>query len=460
MKVAENKSLIIPVEIKARELNAKLLLAVKALKKGYEVYLGRSGEITMLSKYLRPSIFIEKDIASVRKSQFKSLKDVGHKIVAWDEEGVVEVNYDWYTRIRINEACLEQVEKFFSWGKFQTAAIENKYPNQKEKLITSGNPRIDILSSSFDPLLSSTSNKLKAKYGDYILINTNFGGANIFNNDSEEFIGLIAKRLNLSKDESEFFRGFILYSAELLEYFKDLIPKLAKEFPNVQFILRPHPSENHDYWKEYLKDFDNVHVIFEGTAVEAIKAANLLIHNGCTTGVEAAIMRCPTIAYTPIHSKKFDLYLPNNVSVKALSVADVIDKIKLLKKDAKKFTAIQESNLLELSDHIASLDKMNSCEVILNELDKIFIENKKKPFSRNMIFFRIRAFIIGIYNSLHELKSFIGNRKKFHLRPHLYREGDINEIRKIISDLRKIDETIPPLKVTKVFRFCYKIEVL
>ena len=80
------------------------------------------------------------------------------------------------------------------------------------------------------------------------------------------------------------------------------------------FILRPHPGENHQTWIDAAQGAKNVHVSHEGSVIPWIIASEALIHNGCTTGLEAYILDGQPIAYQPVVSESYDLYLPNALS--------------------------------------------------------------------------------------------------------------------------------------------------
>jgi hypothetical protein len=52
-------------------------------------------------------------------------------------------------------------------------------------------------------------------------------------------------------------------------------------------------------------------------------ASKVLLHNGCTTAVEAAALGVPTVTYQPVQAPSFDYNLPNSVSRQALTEEDV-----------------------------------------------------------------------------------------------------------------------------------------
>ena len=76
------RRLLLPVEVKARELRAKVLLAVHAAAAGWRVYVGKSGAVQTLAKYVPPSVYIDKNILPARADFFDRVKARGHVLLA------------------------------------------------------------------------------------------------------------------------------------------------------------------------------------------------------------------------------------------------------------------------------------------------------------------------------------------------------------------------------------------
>lgn len=453
-----DRLLILPVEIKARELTAKLFLGALAVSRGYSVVIGRGGEIASFSRYLRPGIFLEKDVAVGRRAQFQALASRGHAVVAWDDEGVVETNYDWYVKYRIDPVNLRRIHAFFSWGAEQANVVRRHFPEAASKIVETGNPRIDLLRSNFRLLWDNEAESYKQQFGDYILINTNFGGVNIFNKQPENFVKLITERLSLNAEEAATFQATLDFSGLLFERFKEAIPVIAKFFPDTQIVIRPHPSEHHDTWRKISEDLPNVHVIFVGTAVGWIAGAKVLVHNGCTTGLEGVIMDgVPVIAYRPHLSEKYDLELPNGVSIQAFTLTELTEKLQELfsTQNIRNEKASESQNMLDA--HIASLKGSLASDKVLDCIDEIKPSPGLRHLSQYPIIYRLKRIYIRIfffvYNLLNHLKY--GNRDAF--RPHLFREESLDQMKNLLKLLAKADPRIEGVMIERIFPFCYRL---
>jgi hypothetical protein len=124
--------------------------------------------------------------------------------------------------------------------------------------------------------------------------------------------------------EPEFARGLAEHKTELFGYFRTLVPAIAAAFPEHSIIVRPHPSEDHVAWKEAATGHANVRVISEKSVIPWLIASSVLIHNGCTTAVEAAVLGRPAIAFRPVSHKGFDFEFPDSLSEEAYCVEELI----------------------------------------------------------------------------------------------------------------------------------------
>ena len=96
-----------------------------------------------------------------------------------------------------------------------------------------------------------------------------------------------------------------------------MIPALAKAFPGYTIVVRPHPTENPEIYHDIASDCERVKVTNEGNVVPWLLATRALVHNSCTTGVEAYMMRIPAITYRASIDETYDLgfyRLPNLIS--------------------------------------------------------------------------------------------------------------------------------------------------
>jgi surface carbohydrate biosynthesis protein len=318
--------LLLPIETKARELDAKVYLACAAAEAGFRVLIGDQNALLRRLAILPRGIYFDKSVARPKVKPFRRLHRLGYRIVAGCEEGLVYLR-EAYLNERIAPDALGMVDGFFAWGGHQHTDVRAMLPHLDQKIHETGNPRFDLLRPDLRELYRPEAERLRARFGDFILVNTNFGRFNHFFG-KEKVLDIIRKRGSIRTAEDEiFFRNWIQFLGTVFRSFADMLPMLAEAFPERTIILRPHPSENHETWRRLASDLPNVQVISEGAAIPWLLSAAAVIHNSCTTGLEAALLDRPVFAYRSVRSEIYDSFLPNRVSVNAESVEQLIASI-------------------------------------------------------------------------------------------------------------------------------------
>ncbi len=114
-----------------------------------------------------------------------------------------------------------------------------------------------------------------------------------------------------------------------------MIPILEQAYPEHTIVVRPHPTENQEVYNDIAKNCQRVKVTNEGNVVPWLMATDVVIHNGCTTGVEAYMMGVPAISYRAKINEKYDLgfyRLPNLISHQCFDVDQLQETLtKILK---------------------------------------------------------------------------------------------------------------------------------
>ena len=105
------------------------------------------------------------------------------------------------------------------------------------------------------------------------------------------------------------------YDTKIYADFIRLINLLSIKFPHVNIVVRPHPSEDMQTYINIFSGIKNVHVIHSGSVVPWLLACKVLIHNGCTTAVEAHFLNTKIITYKPTENTESNFFLPNLLGV-------------------------------------------------------------------------------------------------------------------------------------------------
>ena len=327
----KNTILLIPVEHQVRELDAKLLLACVAAQRGFTSIIGPRREMHFHIPRFPRSIYLSKGVSTGSTSVFKTLRKLGHQVAAWDEEALVHLPPKLYFKRRLSPVAMQCVTGLFAWGE-ENAELWRRYPDMPAETAVhvTGNPRGDLLRPDVRTYYTSEVEQLRRIYGDFILINTNFAAVNAYYSDlnlithkpysaDTPTIGRRARRWGVSP---EYAQAFSSHKQAIFEDFQRLIPALEKEFPQHSIVVRPHPVENPQIYHQIAAGCQRVRVTNEGNVVPWLMAAKALLHNGCTTGVEAYLLDLPAITYRASANQEYDQafhHLPNLLSHQCFS---------------------------------------------------------------------------------------------------------------------------------------------
>ncbi|MGF1525589.1 MAG: surface carbohydrate biosynthesis protein [Candidatus Competibacterales bacterium] len=312
--------LIIPVEIKNREFDAKLLLALAAGRRGFRVVVGERYAVEHLAARLPQSLYLGKDITQPVAALYRRLRAYGHRVVALDEEALVYYTDQVYRQRRFHADTCRQADLLFAWG-LDNSELWRRMPDfPATPIATTGNPRFDLFREAFRPLYGPAVAELRQRFGDFWLINSNFGHVNSFRADNVKMPDPDLVLKGEVAAPRSYDAGLARHRRALYQRFRDMVRHIAQTFPHRTLVLRPHPSEDVASWRQWLADCPNVHILYQGIVAPWLLASQLLIHNGCTTALEAHCLGIPALAYCPDRDSPFELKLPNRLSVGAPSL--------------------------------------------------------------------------------------------------------------------------------------------
>lgn len=354
-------TLYIPVESQARELASRTAVALCALECGFsDVVIGRDVEI--FNSLNEAGIVLLKSAASFESDIVDKLIQRGHVVYSLDEEGILPPLNDASINFRFSEKLLDKLSGVFVNGELELASFPD-WVRKSSKLIVTGNPRFDFYAPNKRSFYKDNSQKIKGLTGgkNIILLVSRFGDVNLSNNIN--YFKLLEDNGFINSNETrKFHTGFYEHSKKIFNKFIELPDRLAKEFPESMVVVRPHPSECHDIWSS-LDTPSNVLISSEFDIASWLSCSVVMIHNGCTTSIEAAAMEVPVISYVPESSAEFDLVHANELGELAISLEDVINLIRDIGSQS-----LTSEKLAKLNEIIKYSPSHNASEQIAKEL--------------------------------------------------------------------------------------------
>jgi surface carbohydrate biosynthesis protein len=388
------QTIILPIEIKKREFDSRLLLAYHLCKAGYTVIIGDRSGCARESKYLHNCVYIAKSLAHNQKELFLNYKRNGGKIlVLYEEGGYVGRQNNVKNEIFSSypQEMLPYVDQILVYGEsFKRTLVNHLKESGFKNVSVCGNGRFDLHKKKYKPYYKEEIDSLNDAHGQYILFNGNFVAGNHYLGQ-DYFRDEIQNNLEMTDDmKQQFFQRMTEVRNNLIAFI-ELIKDIASVFTSKTIIVRPHPGEKLELYTSSLQSSPNVIITNEGMAAAWIIGSEVLIHQDCTTAIEAIFAEKPVISYIPFEdrSQLFDLSI--NISSIATNPSEVIEKLDAFLA-GQQYDLDMETNLM-LNNEIVNRTK-ETPDILVDLVNKLTIDLVNNPQPR---YFSVFKFIKKIF---------------------------------------------------------------
>jgi hypothetical protein len=202
-----------------------------------------------------------------------------------------------------------------------------------------------------------------------------------------------------------------------------------------------------------------VHVTNAGNVVPWLMAARALIHNGCTTGVEAHVMGVPAISFRPCVNDVYDdgfYQLPNRLSHQSFDLASLQSTLNSIL-EGKTDAANGDERRALTQHHLAGMEGPFACEKIVDVLAQVVVDLKRRPRppARN----RLEGWYRTTKRRIRQrIKSYLpGSTKSRAFERHRYPETAQEEIETRLRRFQNILGHTVPLRVERIFGRLFRI---
>ena len=407
------------VDSPRRDLEWRLYLASKLAKRGISSIVGPARTIRFMQQFSKDCYYVGRLNSNTARSKgdkeyFKRFeKNNTALFYIHDEGGFFQSRlYKLSTRRVYPEEYFSNkaFKKVFFWGNAQAKYFDGH--EHSDKFVISGCPRFDLSRSKFSILDKRIIKEYQDKHGDYVLICTRFGAVNKVYDDPP-FLGQRSYDIRVEGGEldeysnEEVIMNLFNYWKKISQEFSQYMPVIAKLVmynPNIKFVVRPHPAERKSFYDDAFSLFSNVTVSKDGDVRSLIRAAKLVIHSECSTGLEALLSEKKSINYKP---KGVDA---NGFSVAGLSKLEPIvtdfeelnTKLHELLKDEYR----PDFSYDEIKHYLQNTpDNKEASDVIVDTVDEysknISAESKIDMFSVYISYYkyRIKTYLRGVKRS-------------------------------------------------------------
>jgi surface carbohydrate biosynthesis protein len=372
-----NKIVYLPIEIKNREFYSKTILAAKLIQKNFKVVIGQQWFIydQILKKNFPPGIFFQNSLNEIKYNQLKAFKELQFYNILLDEE-----NYSmsfkhqdvFFIENTSRSYFYDCIDKHYCNTVNELNALK-KIAKNKKKFVLTGNVRREFL-EKYSGILDSEAEELKLKYGKFILINTNFG---FINSVYKDYIKMLLDKNIISQKAIPEVKKIFFWEEENLQNLLIFLKIALKKFNNINFIIRPHPTEDIKKFREITKNllnYENFIIDNSGSTHAFIKASLLLIHMSCTTGMEANYLNKPAINFIPSYLNTYvENILSFEVNKKIFSVNELVSQVELFLGNKDHYKTEFKKETIPPSDIIA--EDLENCCTKWNENFRLKISN-------------------------------------------------------------------------------------
>ena len=380
----------LPMEIYNREYWGKLALASQLIELGHPVTIGHNHAVRREAlQSQEPSVFYEtKGKLSHTMEHLDLLRDRGVKLVGQDEEaGISFSKFAEFKKWRPEVEGVGYFDAFFAWGQEDYEEFL-KFGNSSN-IFRTGSPRTLFWGEFGEKFFSSEIQKLRQKYGPYVLVITNTTSKNSI--VSKRQTKGIMRSMNYDSSYFKLLKGREIWEEETYSRTLQAIERILEE-SDLNVLIRPHPVENENAWRDVYKGNKRVNVNKSGGGTPMVLGAEGIVHAGSTLGLESVFHGKNTISLrglirseeSPMSANEFSANIDNlDQLVPALSSGIKI-KTQLAKME-RLVTRWSDPEVLALQAEILLQTKKTR-----GESQSLLKSDIKQPSAISNIFRRVR----------------------------------------------------------------------
>lgn len=409
----------LPIEVQKRELLGAEVLIQEALNRGFTVIVGEQN--SSVFRFCRGGIVLHKDWAPWSYELIRSWKANNVKVALFDIEGLLFKSESDYIHRRVCTQALNDADLLFFWGRSRFEMLKGLVEGH-EKCHLSG-------ALSFDALKGGYKNTTQAPRK-RILINTRFSSIHGLRGDKEESnlrdLGILK-----SNEDVEEFRLLCEAEHQIFNEFEKLFQLLSRN-DNFDVRVRIHPAESREYYSKLARQY-NFKISSNLNLIDDFNWANIMIHDACTTAIEACCFGLPVLGLRP-DELVYPVYdYSNKFSLNFTSANDVMKYL-----ETSKYTTLNLSNLNNHDIHNFAADSPTAAEIMVNQFDQLDIEKFSLVKAFILVAFDLKS-ILHVLLKIPLVSKFLPNKTRARLTiaqkfpVHMNRKNDLNKHRRVYS---------------------------
>jgi len=374
------------VDHPVRDLDGMVLLACELAKRGIEVYL-----VPMYQRYevflFQPDLVLVNYVRFANISFIEACNKLGILIGVLDTEGGIRKDVEAFAKAA--SPYLDQLSLYCLWGRRQLEALSKYAGSMSLTLELTGCPRYDFATR---PWIDAVP-EVHIENEKVILVNTNFPIINPRFQSADEETEELVRGMGYEKQYvKELVKQSQVSQAEILRTTK----YLASRFPDVLFVVRPHPFEDKRLYETVFagQEQENVKVIQGGSIFEWVKKAKVVIHHNCSTAIETFLMGKEPIFLRWIKAPLLEQPSTVAVSHRAVSLAKLEEMVKTVLDGKKLEVPVEvEANRKKIIEEFYYANDGRCCSRVADAIERVLREDCDKRETGGWWSFRVKVIL-------------------------------------------------------------------
>ncbi|MBL8642614.1 MAG: hypothetical protein JNK21_01670 [Rhodospirillaceae bacterium] len=365
-----NPIIYLPCEIKNREFDSRLMVAAHALHQGYTVVLGQQWAFARNTPTLPEGVMLVKTVNAIQAEFMEDLKATGHIVAGSDEEVLAMASADGFL-LPVSPRAVKAADVFLANSAQHRDALLGAYPDLKDKITVTGNPRIDLMSPALRRKFQPEADAIRRKMGPFVLFNTNYGSTNSVWGDFKEAAKIAIQAGLLDRNDPasvQRYNDLLAFEQANMQALLDVMKSVANDSTTHRAVIRPHPGEKVDFWQRFTAHA-RITVVPRSHHIPWLMAADLVVHTCCTTGMEALALGTPAINVSPVPQNWwYGLYLMKHVNCCITDSAEAAQAVQTYLSSRSGPLADQEGYYKKLGDWFPTLNTRDAAKRMADAL--------------------------------------------------------------------------------------------
>jgi surface carbohydrate biosynthesis protein len=277
-----------------RDLAGLVLTAQALCRRGATCYLVPQVNGFAEIWALAPDFVLVPAFRSYYASRVRKYVEVGIQFGLLDTEQSVYRNPEEYrTGMWDADDLFREARCACMWGPAIARHVVEKGTFTSEQIAITGCPRFDYYAPPLSRVYGEKVGPSLPGAPPYILINTNFTIGNYSDNTLERMVTNMSRNYGHSREQ---ILEWVRVQREAIASFVDLARRLATDFPQLTIVIRPHPQEREDPYREGTAGFSNIQVRKEGSVTPWVQRSLAVVQRSCSTAIEAVMAGVPALS--------------------------------------------------------------------------------------------------------------------------------------------------------------------